>query len=78
LLAPQRGLIANGKTNNGFASILSEFAGARSFLSNSNCILPEMSNSGSPPAEPGVYLGEIMRHLISRNNTCGEREYRVD
>jgi hypothetical protein len=28
-------------------------------------IFPELSNSGSPPAEPGVYLKEIRYRFVS-------------
>jgi hypothetical protein len=30
------------------------------FLNIVHSLLPELSNSGSPPAEPGVYLKEII------------------
>jgi len=43
LLAPQRGLIAIEKSK-------------PKTERTTNCIIPELSNFGSPPAEPGVYL----------------------
>ena len=46
MLVPQRGLIAIEKSKS-----KPETA--------ANCIIPELSNFVSPPAEPGVYLEEI-------------------
>jgi hypothetical protein len=43
LLAPQRGLTAIEKSKSKTERT-------------TNCIIPELSNFGSPPAEPGVYL----------------------
>ena len=43
LLAPRRGLTAIEKSKSKTERT-------------TNCIIPELSNFGSPPAEPGVYL----------------------
>ena len=43
LLAPRRGLTAIAKSKSKTERT-------------TNCIIPELSNFGSPPAEPGVYL----------------------
>ena len=43
LLAPRRGLIAIEKSKS-------------KTQRTTNCIIPELSNFGSPPAEPGVYF----------------------
>src|SRR5712691_10583078 len=43
LLAPRRGLTAIEKSKS-------------TTERTTNCIIPELSNFGSPPAEPGVYL----------------------
>ena len=37
---------------------------------NFNCTLPEMSNSGSTPAEPGLYLKEI----IAESELCVKKK----
>jgi len=53
LLAPQRGLTAIEKTKTHHSNIIGLFVPHRKY------IFPELSNSGSPPAEPGVYPNEI-------------------
>ena len=47
MLAPQRGLTAIAKSKSKAEKT-------------TNCIIPELSNFGSPPAEPGVYLDQII------------------
>ena len=59
-LAPQRGLTARGGpseyTIGTLLRLVNHCHTVRSFR---NSTLPELSNFGSPPAEPGVYPGEI-------------------
>ena len=61
MLAPQRGLIAIGKKPKPKADH-SSIIGLLAL--NRNSVFPELSNSGSPPAEPGVYPGEIIIHVM--------------
>ena len=53
MLAPRRGLFAIEKSKS-----KPEIA--------TNNILPELSNFGSPPAEPGVYLEEISPYVFQQ------------
>jgi len=53
LLAPQRGLFANVKKSKQKTILI---CSRKSFCPNLKRILPELSNSASPPAELGVYL----------------------
>jgi hypothetical protein len=56
LLAPQRGLTAIGQNQNQEPFITSSGFRVAFHLPGMTILLPELSNSGSPPAEPGVYL----------------------
>ena len=59
-LAPQRGLTARGGPGKyAVGTPLRMVNHCHILRSFRNSTLPEPSNSGSPPAEPGVYLGEI-------------------
>ncbi len=61
MLAPQRGLFANGRTTRPEVRISYGAAGERKRNQRRlrNNILPELSNSVSPPAKPGGYLGAL-------------------
>jgi hypothetical protein len=71
LLAPRRGLFANGlkawvgtfsKTMGDPTRLISQVK-LKVIPLTFKCIFPEMSNSVSPPAEPGVYLNELIYQL---------------
>jgi len=47
--------------------------GRVSLARNDNSMFPELSNSGSPPAEPGVYLNA--NYLDSRLHACALKRY---
>ena len=74
MLAPRRGLFANGlkprvgtfsKTMEDPPRSIFQFE-LKAIPLTFKCLFPEMSNSVSPPAEPGVYLNEIIAAGLAR------------
>jgi hypothetical protein len=61
-LAPQRGLTARGGPSEyNIRTLLRLVDHCHTVRSLRKSTLPELSNFGSPPAEPGVYSGELQR-----------------